>query len=129
MNVSQCTLSIRSPAMETFFQDLKHSIRMFRKSPGFSITAVAALALGIGGTTAIFSIVNTVLLKPLLIPDPDRLLVLATTGDAGSAVSPAEFLHWRGKSSVVQDVSAFLGGVANFTGGELVEQWPYTQVP
>jgi putative ABC transport system permease protein len=114
--------------MADFFQDLKHSIRMFRKSPGFSITAVAALALGIGGTTAIFSIVNTVLLKPLLIPDPDRLLVLATTGDAGSAVSPAEFLHWRGKSSVVQDVSAFLGGVANFTGGELVEQWPYTQV-
>src|ERR1700683_5613901 len=98
--------------MGAFFSDVKYSIRMFLKSPGFSITAVAALALGIGGTTGIFLIVNTVLLKPLGIPDPDRLLVLATTGDAGSAVSPTEFLHWRAQASVIQDVSAYLGGVA-----------------
>ena len=114
--------------MEAFLQDLKHSVRMFLKSPGFSITAVAALALGIGGTAAIFSIVNTVLLKPLLIPDPDRLLVIGTTGTDGSVVSPTEFLHWRGQASVIENVSAYLGGVANFTGGELVEQWPYAQV-
>lgn len=59
--------------MSDFLRDLKHSIRMFLKSPGFTATAIAALALGIGATTAIFSIVNTVLLKPLPVPDPEHV--------------------------------------------------------
>src|SRR5580698_1237428 len=128
MNVSQCTLSIRSPAMETFFQDVKHSIRMFLKSPGFTITAVAALALGIGGTTAIFSIVNTVLLRPLGIPDADRLVVLAVTPGDQDGASGARFLHWRSQSAVVQDVSAYFSAVLNYTGGQVAEQWKNTRV-
>ena len=64
--------------------DVKHSIRMLVKNPGFTVTAMAALGLGIGATTAIFSIVNTVLLKPLHVPDPDRLVVLSTCGPDGS---------------------------------------------
>jgi len=114
--------------MEAFFQDIKHSIRMFLKSPGFTVTAVAALALGIGGTTAIFSIVNTVLLKPLGIPDPDRLVVLTVTPVDDNAASGARFVYWRSQSDVVQDVSAYFTAVTNYTGGQMVEQWKYTRV-
>ncbi len=115
--------------MNDFLRDLKHSIRMFLQSPGFTITAVAALALGIGATTAIFSIVDSVLLKPLPVPDPDRLVILINTtvsdkGEAGSFAqgSPAKFAHWRAQSSVIQDVTAFRTGVMNYTGGEVAEQ-------
>jgi len=109
--------------MDAFLGDVRHSMRTFLKSPGFTITAIAALALGIGGTTAIFSIVNTVLLKPLHIPDSVRLVVLGTTSADGDSVSPAEFMYWRTRSSVVQEVSTYLTGAINYTGGEIVEKW------
>src|SRR5580692_11430151 len=114
--------------MGTFLRDIKHSIRMFLKSPGFTVTAVAALALGIGATTAIFSIVNTVLLKPLPVADADRLVIPMVTfvenGQEGSSpnASPAKFEFWRIQSSVLQYVSAFTGGVMNYTGGDKPEQ-------
>src|SRR5688572_10268795 len=104
--------------METFVKDLKHSLRMFRQSPAFTLAAIAALALGIGANTAIFSLVNTVLLKPVPFPDPDNLVMMMNTSPQGSgpSASPAKFLHWRAQSSVLQDVSAFRNGVVNYTG-------------
>src|ERR1700722_19052275 len=116
--------------MNDFLRDLKHSIRMFLQSPGFTITAVAALALGIGATTAIFSIVDSVLLKPIPVPDPDRMVMMMNTyvaqngqgGGSGPAASPAKFANWRAQSSVIQDVTAFRTGVMNYTGGEVAEQ-------
>src|SRR5205085_3157631 len=116
--------------METFLQDVKHSLRIFRQSPGFTAAAVAALALGIGLNTAIFSVVNTVLLKPAPFPDPDRLVLFQNTSPQGSGggASPAKFQHWREQTSVVQDVAAFRTGVVNWTGGDFPEQLRSAQV-
>ena len=107
--------------MRAFYNDLKHSLHMFLKNPGFTIFAVAALALGIGATTAIFSVVNTVLLKPLTYPDPDRIMqfLLTSPGGSGPGASVTKFHLWQEQTRVFQDVSAYdFGGAGlNLTGG------------
>src|SRR5262249_47365351 len=111
--------------MESFFKDLKHSLRMFAQSPAFTLAAVAAMTLGIGANTAIFSVVNAVLLKPVGVPDPDRVVFFITTGPrgpGGPAASPAKFMHYRQQTGIVQDISAFNTGVMNYTGGSFPEQ-------
>jgi putative ABC transport system permease protein len=111
--------------MESFIRDLKQSLRMFAQSPAFTLAAVAALTLGIGANTAIFSVVSAVLLKPVAVLDPDRLVVFINTGPrgpGGPAASPAKFMHYRQQTEIVQDVSAFNTGVMNYTGGNFPEQ-------
>jgi len=106
--------------------DLRHTLRMLRQSPGFTATAVCALALGIGANTAIFSVVNTVLLKPLAFPDPERIVVLMNKGPQGSgaAASVPKYNVWRQQTSVLEDVSAYdAGGPGlNLSGGDRPEQ-------
>jgi len=100
--------------------DIKHALHMFIKNPGFTIAVVAALALGIGADTAIFSVVNTVLLKPLTYPEPDRIVQLLCTGPGGEgACGSATKLHvWQNQTAVFQDVAAYDGGGGmNLTGG------------
>jgi putative ABC transport system permease protein len=102
-----------------FRADLKHALHMFVKNPGFTIAVVAALALGIGADTAIFSVVNTVLLKPLSYPEPDRIVQLLCTGpDGEGACGSATKLHvWQNQTSVFQDVAGYdFGGGMNLTG-------------
>ncbi|HVN03321.1 MAG TPA: ABC transporter permease [Bryobacteraceae bacterium] len=112
--------------METFWKDLKHALRLLRQSPGFTATAISALALGIGANTAIFSVVNTVLLKPLAFPDPERIVTLMNSSPQGSfpAASVPKYNNWRSQTQVLEDVSAYdTGGPGlNLTGGDRPEQ-------
>jgi putative ABC transport system permease protein len=110
--------------LERFVQDLKYSLRALRKQRAFTFAAVAALALGIGATTAVFSVVNAVLLRPFPYPDPDRIVLFMNTSlnGSGSAASPAKFSHWRRQDAVVHDASAFRDVIVNYTGGDTPEQ-------
>jgi putative ABC transport system permease protein len=107
--------------MEGFLNDLRYALRTLIKARAFTVAAIAALTLGIGANTAIFSVVNAVLLRPVDAPDADRIVFFMNTSPqgSGSAASPAKFAHWRAQSSVVTDVSAFNTGIVNFVeGGE-----------
>jgi putative ABC transport system permease protein len=116
--------------MEDLLTDLRFTIRTLIKAPAFTLAAVAALTLGIGANTAIFSVVNAVLLKPVAAPDPDRVVYFMNTSPQGSgrAASPAKFIHYRRQTDVVQDVSAFRSNVVNYTGGDVPEQLRAGQV-
>ena len=102
--------------------ELKHAFRMAARNPGYTLAAVAALALGIGANTAIFSIINTVLLKPLTYPDPDRIVQLMNTSPNGTYAwaSIPNFSNWCDQTSILEDVAAFdQGGSAmNITGAD-----------
>lgn len=111
--------------METLLRDLRHALRIFRRDgASFSLTAVIALAVGIGANTAIFSLVNTVLLKVPPFPKAERIVMLQTKSPQGSfdGASPAKFAHWAQQTSVLEDVSAFGGGIENWTNGQLPQQ-------
>jgi len=111
--------------------DLKCALRIFRHSPGFAATVVAALTLGIGVNVAIFSVVNAVLLRPLPIPNQDTLVWPENTQNGvpvGIAASPAKFMFWRSRTDVFQDVAAFRDNAMNYTGGDVPEQVTAQQV-
>jgi len=115
--------------MESFLQDLKHSIRMFASSPGFTITAVLAIALGIGANTAIFSLINRVLLEPMPYPEPDRFVFFMNVFPQGSGqgASPAKFNFWKEQTQSVEYASAWRFGVANYNTDGNPEQIQATQ--
>ncbi|MGC1783154.1 MAG: ABC transporter permease [Acidobacteriaceae bacterium] len=96
--------------LDNLFRDVRHAFRQLRKSPGFAITAILTLALGIGANSAIFSMVYAVLLRPLPFPNPSRLVAVKATepgrlDDIG--VSYPEFLDWRSQDHVFEGLSAF----------------------
>ncbi|HEV8483087.1 MAG TPA: ABC transporter permease [Blastocatellia bacterium] len=109
-----------------FWQDLRYGARSLRKNPGFTAVAVITLALGIGANTAIFSVVNSVLLRPLPYPDPDRLvMVCGISLQAAQDKIPlceADFLDWKSQNHVFESLAAFSTNRFNYTGGETPEQ-------
>jgi putative ABC transport system permease protein len=97
--------------METLLQDIRYGVRTFLAKPVVAILAVLALALGIGASTAIFSVVNTVLLRALPYPNSDRLVMIWEQNRPRSrdrnVISPANFLDWREQNKAFEDMSAF----------------------
>jgi len=105
--------------LEELLQDLRYGARMLMKKPGFTLVAVLTLALGIGATTAIFSVVNAVLLRSLPYRDPDRLVLVGHRGeDQGSVTfkaTPPDFLEWRDQSNVFEQIAAYKSDTADLT--------------
>jgi len=102
--------------MESVWQDLRYSGRMLLKHPGFTLVAVLTLSLGIGANTAIFSIVNAVLLRPFPYQAPEQLVTLGEFTPRGS-VSYPNFVDWRAQSTLFESISAVRANESyNFTG-------------
>jgi predicted permease len=104
--------------MDTLRQDLVYALRRLRQAPAFSLVAIATLALGIGANSAIFSIVNAVLLKPLPFEDPENLVRVAQTWKgAGVVYSPPNFLDVEEAAGSFEALAAFDGGGVTLTDG------------
>src|SRR5690349_21275038 len=105
--------------METALKDLLYTVRTLRKNPGFTAVALVALALGVGANSAIFSVVDAVLLRPLSFPDADRLMVLTATNveraGASTTVSYPDYLDWRERNRSFDDMAAFAWWSYNVT--------------
>jgi putative ABC transport system permease protein len=112
--------------MDTFLRNLRHGLRTLAKSPGFAAVAILTMTLGIGANTAIFSVVNSVLLQPLSYPNPERLVELELSGPHGNSdvTSIPKFNVWREQTQVFDSVAAYdFGGPGiNLTGGDRPEQ-------
>ena len=108
----------RSEAMSNFLSDVRYALRMLRRQPGFAIVATLTLALGIGASTAIFTVVNGVLLRPLPYRDPDRLVQLfhGRNGRLSMTFSPPNFVDVTTQSGVFSGATAITPSTANLTG-------------
>jgi putative ABC transport system permease protein len=109
--------------MGTLLQDLRYAVRVLLKNRGFTAAAIAVLAMGIGANTAIFSVVNTVLLRPMPFPEPDRLVEVLHVPPAQSfpgtrrfAVSPANYLDWRTLAKSFDGMAAYRARQFTLTG-------------
>jgi len=99
------------PSFESLFRYFRHATRTLRKSRGFAVLAILTLALGIGATTAIFTVVYATLIAPLPYPNSDQLVMVWSTVNGGrNVVSAGDFLEWQRQSSIFQGLIAMTGG-------------------
>jgi predicted permease len=131
----ECRETRAGNLLEQAWQDLRYAARVLRGSPGFTMVAVICLALGIGATTAIFSVVSAVLLRPLPFPQPDRLMMIFATSIkenrepfAFSVMGP-DFKLWRNRNHTFEELAAYSGtSVSNMSGGGDPVRVRYAQV-
>src|SRR5262249_39217413 len=108
-------------AFERAAQDVRYAIRTLRNSLGFTVVVLGALALGIGATTAIFTVVNSVLLKPLPFPNPGRLVALREIrpgGEINPSVQTQNFLDWRARNRSFERMAALVALPINVVEGQ-----------
>jgi putative ABC transport system permease protein len=116
------------PALERLMLDARHAARVLRKNPGFTAVVVLILGLGIGANTTIFSLVSAVLLRPLPYEGPDRIVQLWHTpppdqfpGMTRFAISPANYLDWRGQNHVFEGMAAYDSETFSYSAGDRPE--------
>jgi putative ABC transport system permease protein len=112
--------------MDSLLRDLKFSVRSLMKRPGLTVIAIVTLAIGIGANSAIFSVVNALLLKPLPFPDPDRIVALwdkvPSRGVERNEVSIANYLDWRAQNKTLEQVGIYSWWSTNLTGSDSPER-------
>ena len=115
--------------------DVKHTVRMFVHTPSFTVAAIAALALGIAVNTAMFSVINAVLLRPFSYHQSDRIVMFQNTFGQGirtGSSAPVEFNWWRQQTDAFENISAYAFNVANLNGESFIElirrRWASTTV-
>lgn len=115
------------PAINAIWQDVHYAMRALRRSPGFATVAILTLALGVGGNTAVFSVVNAVLLKPLPYPDPGRVVSLAgadtsiETGPIRGQITNADFFDWQRQTTSFEATAYFFARAMAVVAGERAE--------
>jgi putative ABC transport system permease protein len=116
--------SMRSRPVDAVTSDVRFALRTLRKNPGFAAIVILTLALGIGATTAIFSVVDTVMLRPYPYADMNRIMMLAETTREGQTISVAwaNFQDWREQNQVFEHLGIYRGMVLNLTGGDQPER-------
>src|SRR5262249_50534740 len=114
------------PMLDTLMQDLAYALRMIRKNPGFAAIVILMIALGIGANTAIFSVVNAALLRPLPFADPERIVVVyQQTGNFENAsVSYLNFLDWQKQNRSFENIAAWRSESFNWTGSGEAQRLP-----
>ncbi|MGC2753204.1 MAG: permease prefix domain 1-containing protein, partial [Candidatus Acidiferrum sp.] len=119
------------PGLETTLQDIRYGLRGIRRSPSFSLVVILTLALGIGANTAIFSVVYSVLLRPLPYPNGERLVWLgeSTAKAAGISITWINFEHWLHDSDAFENMGAFNADGLTLTGrgdATVTHEWRVT---
>src|SRR5687767_4713260 len=110
--------------MDSLAHDIRFALRTLLRGPGFTLTALLTLALGIGGSTTIFGVVNGVVLRPLPYPEPDRLVRLNNSweGTPAADLSPAEYFDYRDALRSFSALGVYATADANLTGGDAPER-------
>ena len=123
----ECREALGTRLLQELWQDVRYGLRQLRRNPGFTAVAVITLALGIGANTAIFSVVNAVLLQPLPYRNPARLVKIAERvqnkgGESPIAVSAPDFVEWRDSNHSFEDMAAIMPGNFDIAAGDLPDR-------